>query len=358
MLPTVYYRYSWFVLATVMCHHPHETVLLGLLLPGSGESTAPGRHPPSQEEELQRVTPVVEALREALSIIHRSSSQNVFAGSASIEEGLAEKCDSTRVVSEAEWSGVGSKRCEWQTGGGEGRDGGVGWMARLVTEYRDLPNRRPGRVLISVDTRRPCVLAAAVSSGADMLNHVSAVNNREMYETVKQLGISGIFQHSRGNSQTMATLTAYSDVVRDVAESLSDTIESLMLLSIPRWRIMADVGLGFAKKPEHCFTLLRELDLVESLLPVGIPQCVGFSQKSFIGVGVGDNLPTPIARRDSIKQNREVSTGRLYGGLAVVTWCTQKRSVLVLRTHDVSAARCARDMTLQIALPPKERTSQ
>eukprot|EP00921_Rhytidocystis_pertsovi_P020853 GHVQ01033219.1.p1 GENE.GHVQ01033219.1~~GHVQ01033219.1.p1 ORF type:complete len:883 (+),score=143.64 GHVQ01033219.1:26-2650(+) len=246
-----------------------------------GESTAPGRHPPSQEEELQRVTPVVEALREALSIIHRSSSQNVFAGSASIEEGLAEKCDSTRVVSEAEWSGVGSKRCEWQTGGGEGRDGGVGWMARLVTEYRDLPNRRPGRVLISVDTRRPCVLAAAVSSGADMLNHVSAVNNREMYETVKQLGISGIFQHSRGNSQTMATLTAYSDVVRDVAESLSDTIESLMLLSIPRWRIMADVGLGFAKKPEHCFTLLRELDLVESLLPVGIPQCVGFSQKRY-----------------------------------------------------------------------------
>eukprot|EP00922_Rhytidocystis_sp_ex-Travisia-forbesii_P028084 GHVS01041229.1.p1 GENE.GHVS01041229.1~~GHVS01041229.1.p1 ORF type:complete len:628 (-),score=111.97 GHVS01041229.1:165-2048(-) len=135
-----------------------------------GESTAPGRVQPSLEEELRRVIPVVRELRKQLEL----------------------------------------------------RDG-----------RRELQARRK-HVLLSVDTRREEVLRAAVNAGADMLNNVDSCTSEEMKLTVKELGISGIYQHNRGDAKSMDSLAVYEDVVNDVTSNLKKRAEELLAYGIPR----------------------------------------------------------------------------------------------------------------------------
>jgi hypothetical protein len=59
-----------------------------------------------------------------------------------------------------------------------------------------------------------------------------------------------------------------------------------------------DPGLGFAKKPDHDWSLLRGLDVLAGL---GLPLLVGASRKSFVGRLLGDRgaLRPPTERDDA-----------------------------------------------------------
>lgn len=137
---------------------------------------------------------------------------------------------------------------------------------------------------ISIDTRKARVLRAAVEAGADLLNDVSGgAFDAEMLPTAAELGVPLILGHMRGIPETMKSYASYEDVVAEVTTELNTRIEAALAVGIPRWRIMADVGIGFAKASEHNFELLRHLDQVAGRLPHGIAQCVGLSRKRFLG---------------------------------------------------------------------------
>jgi dihydropteroate synthase len=154
-------------------------------------------------------------------------------------------------------------------------------------------------VLVSVDTMRAEVAAAAVAAGASMVNDVSGgLADPAMAATVAGLGVPFIAMHWRGHSTTMAERAVYDDVVTDVVTELADRLDALIGAGIREDHIVLDPGLGFAKTGAHNWALLAHLDRICEL---GRPVLVGASRKSFLGALMTDveaAIPPPADRDD------------------------------------------------------------
>ncbi|KAI9821277.1 MAG: trifunctional dihydropteroate synthetase [Pycnora praestabilis] len=154
----------------------------------------------------------------------------------------------------------------------------------VITLIRSLPSA--SKVCISIDTYRASVAAAAIAAGADMINDVSAgVMDPEMLPTVAKLGVTICLMHMRGTPQTMKDLTHYpAGLIPTIGAALASHVAAAQAAGIPRWRLMLDPGIGFAKTQAQNLELLRRLDDLrnwEGL--VGIPWLVGASRKGFVG---------------------------------------------------------------------------
>jgi len=140
-----------------------------------------------------------------------------------------------------------------------------------------------GRPLISVDTYRAPVAEAALTAGADWINDVSGGRaDPAILPLVAQAGCPYVLMHSRGDSQSMDGLTDYGriGVVRLVLAELQQASERALAAGVRREQLIWDPGLGFAKTTEQNLELLRELPLLRA---EGIPLLVGPSRKRFIG---------------------------------------------------------------------------
>ena len=137
------------------------------------------------------------------------------------------------------------------------------------------------QAIISVDTTRSSVARAAVKSGADVINDISAgTYDRAMLSTVADLGVPIVLLHVRGTPATMQQCTDYQDLVGEIYEFLQHQIEDAIAVGIKPSKIAIDPGLGFAKTPAQNLELLRQLSRFRDL---GRPLLVGPSRKSFIG---------------------------------------------------------------------------
>ena len=146
------------------------------------------------------------------------------------------------------------------------------------------------RTAISIDTYRASVAAEAIKAGADIINDVSAGQlDPDMLPTIAKLGCTCILMHMRGTPETMTTLTSYPDgIIHGVGTELLARVQDAEKAGIPRWRIMLDPGIGFAKTQAQNLELLRrfsELRDFEGLR--GFPWVVGASRKGFIGKVTG-----------------------------------------------------------------------
>lgn len=155
------------------------------------------------------------------------------------------------------------------------------------------------RAVVSVDTMRAEVAAAAVAAGASIVNDVSGgLADIAMAKTVAELGVPFIAMHWRGHSTVMSDRSIYTDVVTDVVTELSIRLDALISAGIGENRILVDPGLGFAKTAAHNWALLTHLDRVRDL---GRPVLVGASRKAFLGAlmaGVENTIPVPADRDD------------------------------------------------------------
>lgn len=68
-----------------------------------------------------------------------------------------------------------------------------------------------------------------------------------------------ILMHKRGNAVTMDKQAVYRDVVKEVAEYCLDRTEVALRMGIPRWNIIVDPGLGFAKNTQQNCALVNEI---------------------------------------------------------------------------------------------------
>ncbi|MEI2826542.1 MAG: dihydropteroate synthase [Dermatophilaceae bacterium] len=79
---------------------------------------------------------------------------------------------------------------------------------------------------------------------------------------------------------TCRTRAVYGDVVEDVCRELTDRRDAALAAGIAPDRLVLDPGLGFAKLPEHNWTLTAYLDRIVALghpvllcrVPQGIPR--------------------------------------------------------------------------------------
>jgi dihydropteroate synthase len=141
-------------------------------------------------------------------------------------------------------------------------------------------------VPVSVDTMRAEVAAAALDAGASLVNDVSGgLADPDMPRLVAQAGVPYVVMHWRGHSHQMQERAIYADVVGEVCEELRHRVDAVIAQGVDPSMIVVDPGLGFAKQPEHNWSLLVNLDRVSCLDGTGqaFPVLVGASRKRFLG---------------------------------------------------------------------------
>ncbi|EED18517.1 folic acid synthesis protein [Talaromyces stipitatus ATCC 10500] len=190
----------------------------------------------------------------------------------------------------------------------------------VIKHIRSLPEA--ANVAISIDTYRARVAAEACRAGADIINDVSAGTlDPNMLSTMAATGKSVILMHMRGTPATMNKLTSYPNgVIKDVGTELLTQIHVAEEAGIPRWRMILDPGLGFAKIKDQNVELLRNLTAlthgIEGL--ESFPWLIGTSRKAYIGHITGV----------------EKASERVWGTAAAVTASVQQGADIV-RVHDV-----------------------
>jgi len=177
-----------------------------------------------------------------------------------------------------------------------------------------------GPVPVSVDTRTPALMSAAIAAGAAMINDISALEAPGALGIVAPSDAAICLMHKQGDPRTMQDDPVYGDVVREVAEYLERRIEAAVAAGIARDRIVIDPGFGFGKTLEHNLALLRALDRVASL---GVPVLAGLSRKGMLGRLTGRSVEH-----------------RLHASVAAALIAVQKGARIV-RVHDVAATRDA-----------------
>jgi dihydropteroate synthase len=173
---------------------------------------------------------------------------------------------------------------------------------------------------ISVDTRQPEVMRAAIAAGASMINDVSALEAPEAVAIVAASDVAVCLMHKQGEPQTMQDAPHYADVAREVRDYLRERVRAAMAAGLAGERIVVDPGFGFGKGFEHNLELLRRLPELRAL---GVPILVGLSRKGMLGRITG----------------REVGS-RVYASVAAALIAVQHGASIV-RVHDVAATRDA-----------------
>ena len=178
----------------------------------------------------------------------------------------------------------------------------------VVRQLRDFP--------VSVDTRRPAVMRAALDFGASMINDIEALAAPGALETVAKGDCAVCLMHKKGEPATMQREPHYDDVVREVQAFLQERVALAERGGIARERITVDPGFGFGKTAGHNLTLLKQLDQLSDL-----PIVAGLSRKSTLGKLTG----RPVEER-------------LAGSLAMALVALQN-GASILRVHDVRETR-------------------
>ena len=169
-------------------------------------------------------------------------------------------------------------------------------------------------VVISVDTSKPKIMEAAISSGAHMINDVKALSEPDALKVVAASKVNVCLMHMLGNPITMQISPDYKSVNKDVKQFLLGRIEKCKQVGIFRERLIVDPGFGFGKTMGHNLELLGNLREFTSL---GCPLLVGLSRKSMID---------KILSRES--------TERLSASLGLVAIALERGANLI-RAHDV-----------------------
>ena len=202
-------------------------------------------------------------------------------------------------------------------------------------------------VPVSVDTMRAEVAAAALDAGASLVNDVSGgLADPDMPRLVAQAMVPYVVMHWRGHSHQMQERASYADVVREVCEELRHRVDAVLAQGVDPSMIVVDPGLGFAKQPEHNWSLLVNLDRLSSLDGTGqaFPVLVGASRKRFLGrlLAGPDGTPRSFVGSD------EATVAVTALAAAAGAWCA--------RVHEVPANSDAVRVAeaWRAAAPPRE----
>jgi dihydropteroate synthase len=151
-------------------------------------------------------------------------------------------------------------------------------------------------VPVSVDTCKPEMMRAAISSGASLINDIFALRAPGALEAVAAGDCAVCLMHMQGEPRTMQTDPSYNDVTGEIAQFLKERAAAAQAAGIDRDRIVIDPGFGFGKTTEHNLVLVRALPKLRKL---GYPVLAGLSRKSLFGKIVGravaERMPASIA---------------------------------------------------------------
>ena len=176
---------------------------------------------------------------------------------------------------------------------------------------------RRSDVVISVDTNKAAVAAAAIEAGAAVINDTSGLGDPDMASVIARSGAYVVITHSVGPPRVEKPAAHFDDVVTEVRAFLVERVERAIGAGVPRERIIIDPGHDLDKNTLHSLELTRRLD---EIADIGLPLLAAVSNKDFVGEVL-----------DQEKQHR------LAGSLAAMVMCVE-RGARILRMHDVPAS--------------------
>lgn len=191
-------------------------------------------------------------------------------------------------------------------------------LARVVPVVEALASHG---IIVSIDTSKVEVAAAAVAAGAEIVNDVTGLTDPDMVNLCEETGVGIVIMHMLGNPRSMQSDPTYDDVVGDVAAFLRDRTTAAIERGIEASRIVVDPGIGFGKTFDHNLSLLRRIDKLGN----GQPVLVGTSRKSFLGSILEQ------AGRPSEPADRDTATAATVA-LAVAS------GAAVVRVHNAASA--------------------
>ncbi len=169
---------------------------------------------------------------------------------------------------------------------------------------------------ISVDTRRPAVMEAALAAGAHLINDVSALrHDPRSLAFAAGAGVPVVLMHAPGEGEDLHAGADYADVVLDVFDWLADRRDAAIAAGIAPERIILDPGIGFGKSIASNLALMNALPLFHAL---GHPLLIGASRKRMIGA-----------------LSNEASARQRLGGSLTLALKALDAGVHLLRVHDV-----------------------
>ena len=182
--------------------------------------------------------------------------------------------------------------------------------------------------LISIDTYKSKVATAALAAGADMVNDISGLTfDHNMASLVAKRNVPVIIMHIKGKPGDMQKNPNYDNLIKEIKAFFEVQIAIAKKAGIDSGNIILDPGIGFGKRLEDNFEIIRELGQISTM---GYPVLLGPSRKSFIGF----TLDLPIEER-------------IEGTLASIT-AGVINGARIVRVHDIRATRRTLTITEKI----------
>ena len=202
-------------------------------------------------------------------------------------------------------------------------------IARIVPVVAALRDTLPAGSLISIDTSKAAVAAAALDAGADFINDVTAGRDDPgLLGLAGQRGAAVVLMHMQGTPRTMQDSPRYQDVAGEVLAFLLQRAEAAQAAGVPRENIILDPGIGFGKSKEDNLRLMANL---QRFAATGYATLLGTSRKRFMGAVCNEARPRELLPAT-------VATT----ALGVVA------GVNIFRVHDIRENRQAADVAFAI----------
>jgi dihydropteroate synthase len=164
---------------------------------------------------------------------------------------------------------------------------------------------------VSIDTLKAAVAAWALEAGAAIVNDVWGLQrDPDMARVVAEHGAPVIIMHNRETADPAI------DIIADVTDFFSRSLEIAWTAGIARDRIVLDPGIGFGKTPEQSLACIARLDAWRGF---NLPLLVGASRKRFI---------------NSVAPSEPME--RLGGSLAAHLLAVENGAAII-RAHDVAS---------------------
>jgi dihydropteroate synthase len=167
--------------------------------------------------------------------------------------------------------------------------------------------------VISIDTSKAAVAAAALDAGAGFVNDITAFRgDPEIAGLVAERGVDCCLMHMLGTPRTMQDDPRYGDVVSEVKAFLEERLAFAVGEGVAEERVLLDPGIGFGKTVAHNLELIRRLD---EIVAIGRPVLFGVSRKSFLGKITGrepDDRAVATAAANVLALERGASVFRVH----------------------------------------------
>ncbi|PAW65302.1 MAG: dihydropteroate synthase [Verrucomicrobiia bacterium Tous-C2TDCM] len=158
-------------------------------------------------------------------------------------------------------------------------------LQRVLPVISQLAAEHPDTIL-SIDTCKAGVAAAAVAAGARIINDVRGFRDAEMVRVAAESGAGLVVMHMSGTPRTMQSAPAYADLHGEITGFFRGRLDALIAAGVAAEAIVFDPGIGFGKTLDHNLSILRELDRYTI---ADRPILLGVSRKSFLAKVTGSD---------------------------------------------------------------------